>query len=301
MDTTVVFDGKNEESKEKMVELLERILASPSFERFAVVNPYRGSVASDEQLFVHEGNRISLVLDGCQHLECGEGVERRIRSFPRGTVLVMKPYSLTGAHWEPGQGREAFGLVCRREYLRLMYTNNMPDGHPVTLGDYYYHIADTVRQSTLEAISVLCSLKEGEEADRLFAPLMTAVCTMVLTDLKASQVGIYGRAYDLWGRILEYLAELPLNQRTRSRVSRQFHITEVYLSRLFRKYSGMSFVEHLRREAIRKAVLLLDTTDLSIKEIAGTCGFCSASHFISSFRKAYQVSPAKWRQMQSGR
>ncbi|MBO4618549.1 MAG: helix-turn-helix transcriptional regulator [Victivallales bacterium] len=298
VDIPVEFYGKNENSKEKMVELLERIIAKPCFEHFAVVNPYKGTITSDDQLYIHECNRVSLVLDGCLQLECGEDTERRPRSFPRGTVLVMKPYSLTGPHWEDAhKGREIFGLVCRPNYLRLMYSNNCPDGHPVVVCDYYYHISDTVRQGTLDAIAALSSLMEGEEANQIFVPLMTAVCTMILNDLKASQVGIYGRAYNLWERILEYLAESPLSQRTRRQVSRQFHITEVYLSRLFRKYSGMSFTDYLRKEAIRKAVVLLETTDLSIKEIAMTCGFCSASHFISSFRKAHQVSPVKWRQM----
>ena len=293
----VIRDGKNECSKEKMIGVLERILAGRYFERLTILNAYKAQVPSQYRMGYQAWNRISVVLDGCSLLECGEGDHIATRDFPAGTVQVMKPFALVEPCWGTGPGRAAFGIVCRPEYLRLMYTDNMPDNHPVMAPDCYYHIYDTVRNSTVEVIDVLCSLEEGPEAESLVAPLMTAICTMVLNDLKASKVEEYGRAFDLWGRLQEFTAELPPDRCTRHALAHHFNITETYVSQLFAQYSGMPFSKYIRKKAVEKAAMLLETTDMPVKEIAENCGFCSASHFIRVFRSVYQFTPVAWRRM----
>ena len=294
---TVIRDGKNECSREKMIGILERILAGKYFEHVTILNTYKAEVPFKNRTGYQAWNRISVVLDGCSLLECGEGDHIAVREFPAGTVQVMKPFALVEPCWGAGPGRVAFGIVCRSEYLRLMYTDNMPDNHPVMAPDCYYHIYDTVRKCTVEAIGVLCSLEEGPETEALVAPLMTTICTMVLNDLKDSRQPETSRSYDLWGRIQEYVAELPPDRCTRRSVSRHFNITETYVSYLFSQYSGMTFTEYARKKAIEKATFLLKTTDMPVKEIADTCGFCSPSHFIRVFRQAHQVTPVTYRRL----
>ena len=285
-----------ENSREQLIAVLERILAQPHFEHIAFIHAYQTPNRPEFGRDFFSTNRITYVMSGTLHLDEGSGTTYGERVYPSGTVVVMKPYCLTNQRWG-NEGREHFGIVCRPEYLRVLYSNNRPDGHPVPDPDYYYHITDSLRRCTSETINALCAMEPGPEADRFAASFMTIICSMVLEDLKNSGEQAGGRAFDLWGRILEYLATLPPERKNRLEVARHFRVTEGYVSKLFTRYSASSFTEYVRSEALGKACSLLRETNLTVKEIADNCGFCSASHFIRAFKDAYHLSPTTWRRM----
>ena len=67
------------------------------------------------------------------------------------------------------------------------------------------------------------------------------------------------------------------------------------LRHLFKQETGTTPTHYLRDLRLRKAELLLRTTFLSVKEIAGRVGLGSGSHFVREFKKAYGVSPTIYR------
>ncbi len=68
-----------------------------------------------------------------------------------------------------------------------------------------------------------------------------------------------------------------------------------HLSRVLRKYYGMSFKEKLMHTRIDISRLLLRNTDYSISEIADLTGFFNVSYFSTLFKKLTGVSPKKYR------
>ena len=84
---------------------------------------------------------------------------------------------------------------------------------------------------------------------------------------------------------------------TAREVARELRISAWHLARLLREHTGRSFREHLRRLRIDAAKELLLTSALSIKEIAGTVGYGSASAFDHDFNKACGQSPSAFRRM----
>jgi AraC-like DNA-binding protein len=54
--------------------------------------------------------------------------------------------------------------------------------------------------------------------------------------------------------------------------------------------------EYLRRYRLELARRLLETTDLPIAHIADRCGFESLSHFTRTFKNAFGISPARYRE-----
>ncbi len=52
---------------------------------------------------------------------------------------------------------------------------------------------------------------------------------------------------------------------------------------------------YLRRRQIDRAVLLLDSTSLSIKEISYSAGFGSPATFYRTFRQFAGCTPSEWR------
>lgn len=68
-----------------------------------------------------------------------------------------------------------------------------------------------------------------------------------------------------------------------------------YLSVLFKRYCHISPGRYLMRLKLNKAVNLLLTSDLSIKEIASQIGFQDPYHFSKNFKKLHGRSPNNYR------
>ena len=66
--------------------------------------------------------------------------------------------------------------------------------------------------------------------------------------------------------------------------------------RAFRDATGVPPHRYLRGLRIEKAQELLERTDLSVIDVALTCGFGQASHFATAFRGVTGFSPRAWRE-----
>ena len=68
-----------------------------------------------------------------------------------------------------------------------------------------------------------------------------------------------------------------------------------YLSRLFKKETGISVSAYIREQKIEIAKNLLRYSDYSMIDIANRLSFSSQSHFIQQFREAVGMTPKKYR------
>jgi len=72
-----------------------------------------------------------------------------------------------------------------------------------------------------------------------------------------------------------------------------------YLSRLFKKETGVSVSDYVREKKIEKAQHLLKFCDYSLIEIANYLSFSSQSHFIQLFKDFTGITPKKYRDLYS--
>ncbi len=70
---------------------------------------------------------------------------------------------------------------------------------------------------------------------------------------------------------------------------------EYYLSRKFKKETGLAPSDYIRKKRLERAAHLLRSTQEDIREIGARLQFCSQSHFSDSFRKQYGVTPSAYR------
>ena len=73
------------------------------------------------------------------------------------------------------------------------------------------------------------------------------------------------------------------------------HVSENYISSLFREETGMNFLQYLNAIRINKAVELLKNSSLNISEIAETTGFPTPGYFTKIFRRFFSVTPTEYR------
>lgn len=115
------------------------------------------------------------------------------------------------------------------------------------------------------------------------------------------------KGYCLLVRNYSLLGHSPVVQRVVSHINRnlsedlslkwlasRYAVNASYLSTLFRKEMGMTLTDYVSRQRIRYAILLLDSTDLQVQQIASECGICDVNYFRKLFKKITGKTPAEY-------
>lgn len=77
--------------------------------------------------------------------------------------------------------------------------------------------------------------------------------------------------------------------------AKHVNLSVQYMSRLFRKETGMTFVDYLTSVRIRKSIDLFQNENLKIYEIADSVGYATQHYFSNVFKKNLGVSPVEYR------
>lgn len=96
-------------------------------------------------------------------------------------------------------------------------------------------------------------------------------------------------------QITEYITENYATEITLDELSKQFSVSKSHLSRQFKATTGFGLNEYITTVRVKNAERLILTTDLSVTEIATTCGFNDSNYFSSVFKKLKGIPPLKFR------
>lgn len=97
--------------------------------------------------------------------------------------------------------------------------------------------------------------------------------------------------------LLHYI-DLNLTEKiTLDTLEKEFYLNGTYISRQFKKHTGLTLRDYLLERRITYAKTLL-STDLSITEVSGQAGFPDYANFIRSFTKIVGMSPGKYARAQ---
>lgn len=72
-------------------------------------------------------------------------------------------------------------------------------------------------------------------------------------------------------------------------------VSSFYLSKLFREEKGETFINFVSEKRLEKARLMLEETELSIKEITASIGYNDQNYFSRIFKNKYGLSPKEYR------
>lgn len=78
-------------------------------------------------------------------------------------------------------------------------------------------------------------------------------------------------------------------------VAERLNMSAAYLSRLFKKNTGVTFVEYVLSVRMNEACYLLAETETPIEEVVAQVGFSDISYFYKTFKKVNGCTPAVYR------
>ncbi|GGD83117.1 AraC family transcriptional regulator [Paenibacillus nasutitermitis] len=149
----------------------------------------------------------------------------------------------------------------------------------------------------------LALLKQVKHAERFFedsilglsGALITAFeCTFADTRSAAKLRVSQPSSSSLVHRAKLYIRDNLAQDLNLASVTKHLHVSPRHLSRLFSEELGQTFTNYVRKERIRQAVILLTTTDWSIKRVAEETGFDTVHYFTTVFKTEMGAPPGQF-------
>lgn len=148
-------------------------------------------------------------------------------------------------------------------------------------------------ESTLRRILSL-TIKKDLHSEILVSSLIVEILTQLLIQNSSENLGLNFMPPYLKG-VLKEIEKHFQESLSLDMLSDKFNISKFHLSREFKRYIGTSPNEYLILTRLNHAKELLKYSELTVEEIAYTCGFHHVSHFINMFKKHEKSTPLQYR------
>ena len=221
-----------------------------------------------------------------------------------GALVLFQPDTEYVIHPEPAVEMIVFDFDFTQDYCdRAAYMIPCPissyqlsNAHPlVSFADaplfdqpvYFEHI--TYIEPALKEI-----VSEFQEKRLLYTGKVSTLLKSVLFELV--RYSKLGKGDTLVTQIMQYIDANLSGQITNQEIGAYFNYNPNYLNRLMLRHTGKTLHQYVLQQRIAQALKLIQTTNLSIGEIAMSLGFNSPSHFSYCFKKETGFSPVQFRE-----
>ena len=106
-----------------------------------------------------------------------------------------------------------------------------------------------------------------------------------------------GDSYSHNSIVIPMLRYIERNFRTctQESVADFFHISPNYVTRLLKKYTGMTYIQLIQAQKLQTAANLLKQTNLPVTEVAQRAGYENVTFFYKKFQEKYHCQPGEYR------
>lgn len=172
--------------------------------------------------------------------------------------------------------------------------------HPLRSGtlQFSHELIDKSHNAALAAIldkiidiNQTCGLSSQIKTRLLLLELLAAL----LNEPCFFKEGTHGKPTDFQRELLAFVREHYTEPLSLAVLADRFHLSEKYISRYFNEHFHISFIQYLNHQRLMHSKKLLETTEMPVTEVAMCSGFANVSYFIRIFKKAYGISPLKYR------
>ena len=127
---------------------------------------------------------------------------------------------------------------------------------------------------------------------------LTSLLRMVLTAMCRTNINTASNnrhSVDIFQKVLHYIHDHYTEPLSNHSLAKQINYHPNYISQLFVQRTGSSLHQYLLGIRVRHALYLLQTTDLTVKEIATRSGFGNVSYFCQYRKKCTGYPPTSFR------
>lgn len=131
-------------------------------------------------------------------------------------------------------------------------------------------------------------LKSVSQVPDFFGQILHRYCRLV-------QEHTYPNLKPLTNLTVTYIKEHLADNLTVKDTAKALTVNANYLSTLFHKEMGISFIDFVNKERTEQAAAMLTHTNLQIQQIASAVGYNNTSYFAKQFLRFQGVSPSQYR------
>ena len=228
-------------------------------------------------------------------------IDDHLYTMEPGDVFFIPPNVL---HRLPG-GVEGARFICLMDLAPLHCFRDFKVLEPVIMRHLHLSKAKSptlyhkVYELMMKIIDTYFSSKSMWEL-AIYASLLeiyTAIGQEYYSDkerFSATQSTVHRSNYEKFASLLTYIDENYSENITLEQAADKVGFSKYHFARLFKEYTGTTFLDHLMHKRVQAAQKLL-STDLSVTDIAFSTGFNSLTSFNRSFHKYTGLSPTQFR------
>ncbi len=248
--------------------------------------------------FVHKGDyEIIYCVNGPIYIQVGEDKF----TVNNGQILIVPPFVKFEGYADSKGNVDFYWLHFFSQYkedtfladpdkLKEDLKNKKIKKHTVTMPECFK--PSNGQQSLIllhQILSIHDDLSYVEERDYLTSALLIQLFKSFLYKQETTEESTR------MNYIKEWIRANMSTELTVSEIADRIHLNPDYLTRLFKKYTGMTTLQYINSLKIEVASLLLIRTEKSIKEISDLAYFSDPKIFMRRFKRETGLSPTEYR------
>ena len=240
----------------------------------------------------HEHWEFTIILKGEMRHKIG-GQEHVIRE---NTLLVIRPDDVHSFHHCSDQELLYINLGVRESALQTMLLILSKNLYDFLLKEPFVEFELSKTTATYFA-NIFDKFHTSTQDDNANEILLSTIFTSILRELltcynKSKQTKNYSPTVTEFIKHMRKPENLILSIND---IIKNMNYSHCHIIRLFKKETGITPSQYFLKIKLNYARSLLETTNLSVLDIASTVGFSSLGHFTEVFKKEYSLPPANYR------
>lgn len=185
-----------------------------------------------------------------------------------------------------GNGRLDAVSNAIKQYFNISYELSFYEEHSLTKGSSSKAVA---------YVGIICNGKTfwgvGIDPDIIRA----SIEALIVAVNKIEELGSADACTD--ARMIEIMNYVQANyiDITLDDLAENFFLSKPYLSKYIKEKSGMTFGDLVKKIRMKKAKVLLKSSNMTVENIAMSVGYQNVEHFNRLFKKAYDMTPMQFR------
>ena len=218
------------------------------------------------------------------------------RIVDENTLLVIRPDDAHSLNNATNQEIECINIGVRSEVLKTILSSLSPDLYQNLLEGPFVEIKIS-KSSTIYFLNMFNKLHttindEHASSDMLSTMFISVIRELLSFNNKSKQTKNYSPTVN---EFIEYMRKPENLTLSITDIIKDMNYSHCHIIRLFKKETGTTPSQYFLKIKLNYARNLLETTNLSVLDVASTVGFSSLGHFTEVFKKQYSLPPANYR------